>query len=143
MRKGRVERNTEHAECDQCAPQTILYNKRIIVLESLHFYRMFRMGGKHMAKENKVNASRPALKYRQLAISDLDRGRRGKHHELVQGILQELKVAAPGSALEIPIADVGGIGLANLRSAVHRASTAEGLAIETLADDKNFYVWKK
>jgi hypothetical protein len=96
-----------------------------------------------MAKENKVNASRPALKYRQLAISDLDRGRRGKHHELVQGILQELKVAAPGSALEIPLADVGGIGLANLRSAVHRASTAEGLAIETLADEKNFYVWKK
>jgi hypothetical protein len=83
------------------------------------------------------------LKYRQLAISDLYRGRRGKHHELVQGILKELKIAAPGSALEIPLADVGGIGLANLRSAVHRASTAEALAIETLADETNFYVWKK
>jgi hypothetical protein len=48
----------------------------------------------------------------------------------------------PGSALEIPLADVNGIGLANLRSAVHRASTSAGLAIETLADEKNFYVWK-
>jgi hypothetical protein len=32
---------------------------------------------------------------------------------------------------------------ANLRSAVHRASTSEGLSIETLADEKNFYVWTK
>jgi hypothetical protein len=78
-----------------------------------------------------------------VAIADLDRGRRGKHHDLVQGILAELKTASSDSALEIPLADVGGIGLANLRSAVHRASTSEGLAIETLADEKNFYVWKK
>jgi hypothetical protein len=61
----------------------------------------------------------------------------------LQGIVSELKAAPPGSALEIPLAEVGGIGLANLRSAVHRASTAESLAIETLADEKNFYVWKK
>jgi len=38
---------------------------------------------------------------------------------------------------------VGGIGLANLRSAVHRASTSHELEIETLADEKNFYVWRK
>jgi hypothetical protein len=56
--------------------------------------------------------------------------------------LQELKVAPAGSALEIPLDDIGGIGLANLRSAVHRAATSESIAIETLADDKNFYVWK-
>ena len=74
--------------------------------------------------------------------ADLDKGRRGKHYELVQGILQELKVAPAGSALEIPLDDIGGIGLANLRSAVHRAATSESIAIETLADDKNFYVWK-
>jgi hypothetical protein len=45
--------------------------------------------------------------------------------------------------MEILLADVGGIGLANLRSAVHRASTSRGLQIQTLADEKNFYVWKK
>jgi hypothetical protein len=45
--------------------------------------------------------------------------------------------------MEIPLADVGGIGLANLRSAVHRASTSHALEIETLADEKNFYVWRK
>ncbi len=83
------------------------------------------------------------LKYRRVEVTALDRGRRGKHHDLVQGILQELEMLSPGSAMEIPLADVGGIGLANLRSAVHRASTSRGLEIETLADDKDFYVWKK
>jgi hypothetical protein len=95
-----------------------------------------------MARDQKANPPQPALKYRRVEISDLDRGRRGKHHDLVQGILKELELAAPGSALEVPLNEVGGIGLANLRSAVHRASAAQGLVIETLADDKNFYVWK-
>jgi hypothetical protein len=49
---------------------------------------------------------------------------------------------SPGSALEIPLADVGGVGLATLRSAVHRAATSSGLQIETVADDGKFYVWK-
>jgi len=86
---------------------------------------------------------KPALKYRQVDIDGLDKGRRGKHHNLVLGILQELKGLPPGAAMEIPLADVGGIGLANLRSAVHRAATANSLEIETLADEKNFYVWKR
>jgi len=89
------------------------------------------------------NDSKPDLKYRRVDVDSLDRGRRGKHHDLVLGIIQELKMLAPGSAMEIPLSDVGGIELANLRSAVHRASTSHGLEIETLADDKNFYVWKK
>jgi hypothetical protein len=96
-----------------------------------------------VAKEKNAITRPPVFKYRQLAVADLDRGRRGKHHDLVQGILKELKGAPAGSALEIPLAEVGGIGLANLRSAVHRASSAEDLSIETLADEKNFYVWKK
>lgn len=89
------------------------------------------------------NEGKPDLKYRRVDVDSLDRGRRGKHHDLVLGIVQELKMLAPGSAMEIPLSDVGGIGLANLRSAVHRASTSHGLEIETLADEKNFYVWKK
>jgi hypothetical protein len=95
-----------------------------------------------MAKEEKIKSSHLAGKYHRVQISSLDRGRRGKHHELVQGIFKELEMVESGSALEIPLADVGGIGLTNLRSAVHRAATASDLAIETLADEKNFYVWK-
>ncbi|MGH9537214.1 MAG: hypothetical protein ACRD3H_04800 [Terriglobales bacterium] len=92
---------------------------------------------------NPKSDSKPDLKYRQVNIDTLDRGRRGKHHDLIQGILQELQNLAPGSAMEIPLADVGGIGLANLRSAVHRAAASHGLEIETLAEEKHFYVWRK
>lgn len=95
-----------------------------------------------MPNEKKGQPPQAALKYRQLSVTDLDRRRRGKHHDLVEGILDELKDAPAGAALEIPLADVGGIGLANLRSAVHRAATTVGLPIETLADEKNFYVWQ-
>ncbi|MFI5092504.1 MAG: hypothetical protein WCE50_03245 [Candidatus Acidiferrum sp.] len=95
-----------------------------------------------MPKEQRAGAKPPVLKYRRVELSSLSRGRRGKHHELVEGILRELDGVEPGSALEIPLADVNGIGLANLRSAVHRASASGGLAIQTLADEKNFYVWK-
>jgi hypothetical protein len=94
-----------------------------------------------MAKQAK-QSPQPISKYRKVIVSSLDRGRRGKHHEIVQRILKELESAEPKSALEIPLDDVGGIGLANLRSAVHRGASSAGIAIETLADDKNFYVWK-
>jgi hypothetical protein len=93
-----------------------------------------------MGSEQKNKA--PAGKYRQVNVSDLKSGRHGKHHSLVQGIVQELVTLKPGSALEIPLADVGGIGLANLRSAVHRAASSNDLSIETVADDGKLYVWR-
>lgn len=95
-----------------------------------------------MASESKNKTQRPQLKYRQVEIAGLKTGRHGKHHSLVEGIVQELVTLTTGSALEIPLSDVGGVGLANLRSAVHRAASANGLNIETLADNGNFYVWK-
>jgi hypothetical protein len=95
-----------------------------------------------MPSRQQGGSKQPDLKYRRVDLSSLRRGRRGKHHDLVEGILEELQAVQPGAALEIPLADVNGIGLANLRSAVHRASSSAGMAIETLADEKNFYVWK-
>ena len=95
-----------------------------------------------MANESNKRKPPPVSKYRQVEITGLKTGRRGKHHDLVEGIVQELATLQEGSALEIPLADVGGVGLANLRSAVHRAATSRGLEIETVADEGNFYVWK-
>jgi hypothetical protein len=80
-------------------------------------------------------------KYRQVQVASLEKGRKGKHHQLVAGILDELRTAKAGAALVIPLGEVGGIGLANLRSAVHRAAASAGIKIQTLADDTNFYVW--
>lgn len=76
-----------------------------------------------------------------MKIVSLGNRRRGKHHDLTGGILQQLKTLKAGLALEIPLTEVDGVELANLRSAVHRAAEAEKLAIQTQSDDKNFYVW--
>jgi hypothetical protein len=95
-----------------------------------------------MAKEQKIKAPPEVLKYKSVEITSLPQGRRGKHHDLVNGIVRELKLLKAGSALEIPLTNVGGIGLPNLRSAVHRAATSEGLVIETQATEENFYVWR-
>jgi hypothetical protein len=95
-----------------------------------------------MAKDSRSKEKPPDMKYRQVKIEGLDRGRRGKHHDFVLGVFQQLKPLPPGSAIEIPLGDVGGIGLANLRSAIHRGSISRGLKIGTLADERNFYVWK-
>src|SRR5689334_14308064 len=91
---------------------------------------------------NSKVAQPPDPKYRRVEVAGLNKGRRGKHHQLMQGILRELDMLSAGSAMEIPLSDVGDIGVANLRSAVHRAANAHGLEIETLADEKNFYLWK-
>lgn len=94
-----------------------------------------------MGNEQKTKNQRPPAKYRQVDIAGLKTGRHGKHHGLVKGIVSELVTLKPGSALEIPLADVGGIGLANLRSAVHRAAASNNLNIETVADNEKFYAW--
>ena len=94
-----------------------------------------------MAKEQKGSASEP-LKYRRVAIASIRKNRRGKHHDVVEGICRELETLPAGAALEIPLTEVGDIELANLRSAVHRGASARNLAIETQADEGNFYVWK-
>ncbi|MGD0989235.1 MAG: hypothetical protein ABR874_15585 [Candidatus Sulfotelmatobacter sp.] len=95
-----------------------------------------------MGNEKKSRISQPAPKYRQVDVASLKTGRHGKHHALVQGIVQELVTLQPGSALQIPLSEVGGVGLANLRSAIHRAAASNGVNIRTVADDGNFYVWR-
>jgi hypothetical protein len=94
-----------------------------------------------MTKEQ-VKNQRPALNYDRVVLASLRRNRRGKHHDLIQGVFQDLETLPSGSAIKIPLAEVDGITLANLRSAVHRASTSRGLEIETLSDDDNFYIWQ-
>jgi hypothetical protein len=95
-----------------------------------------------MAKEPGGRVQKNAPKYDRVILADIRRIRRGKHHDLLGGIFQDLESLPEGSAIKIPLTDVDGTTLANLRSAVHRASTSRGLGIETLSDEENFYIWK-
>ncbi len=79
--------------------------------------------------------------YRSVKIASIGARRRGKHHDLVSGIMRELKALQAGSALQIPLSQVGDVELANLRSAVHRAAEVADVAIQTQSDENHFYVW--
>jgi hypothetical protein len=87
----------------------------------------------------KTNSRKP---YESVNVLSLGNHRRGKHHDLLGGIIRQLKKIEAGSALKVPLEEVGGVDLANLRSAVHRAASAENLDIRTQSDEKNFYVWR-
>ena len=95
-----------------------------------------------MPKKANGKLQKDALKYERVIVADISRTRRGKHHDLMGGIFQDLETLPVGSAIKIPLTEVNGTTLANLRSAVHRASTTKKLKIETLSDDTSFYIWK-
>lgn len=94
-----------------------------------------------MTKDNQKNL-KPTLNYDRVVLANIQRNRRGKHHDLIQGIFQDMETLPAGSAIKLPLSGVDGITLANLRSAVHRASVARSLKVETLSDEENFYIWK-
>jgi hypothetical protein len=95
-----------------------------------------------MAKKTVDRVDKTPTKYERVVLADIRRTRRGKHHDLLGGIFQDLESLPAGSAIKIPLTEVDGTTLANLRSAVHRASTSRGLGVETLSDEENFYIWK-
>lgn len=95
-----------------------------------------------MAKETGSKNVKSALKYSRVILADIRRTRRGKHHDLLGGIFEDMESLPTGSAMKIPLSEVDGTTLANLRSAVHRASVSRGLGVETLSDEENLYIWK-
>lgn len=98
-----------------------------------------------MAKEKHKAASlaaAPITEFTRVKIANIRKGRRGKHNDLLKRVLGDLDDLPEGSAIKIPLAEVDGVSLANLRSAVHRGTSSRGIAIQTLSDHENFYVWK-
>ncbi len=82
------------------------------------------------------------LHFSRVRVKDLPNNRRGKHFDLLNKILEDLTNAPSGSAVRVPLEETGGAGLANLRSAVTRATRSRGMKVETQSDEKYFYVWK-
>jgi hypothetical protein len=68
----------------------------------------------------------------------LRRGRRGKYHELVSGILLGVESLADDSALIVALDGAGAMSIASLRSAINRATKSRKIPIGTFSDEKNF-----
>ena len=88
-------------------------------------------------------AEKRETKYSTVNVSSVKGRRRGKHHSLVESVVLDLEVLPSGQALKIPLAEANGVTLADLRSAVHRATVARELSVETSSDNENFYIWKR
>ena len=94
-----------------------------------------------MAKKASKNGISPT--YERVLVSGVRGHRRGKHHDLIGGIVEDLATLPEGSAIKVPLEGTNGVTLANLRSALHRAAANLKLELETSSDDGHFYIWKK
>jgi hypothetical protein len=83
------------------------------------------------------------LQYERIPLSKLKQNRRGKHHNLVDAIVAELDALGDAEAMRIPLSSIEGVSLANLRSAVSRATKSLGLKIATFSDGHSLFVWKR
>jgi hypothetical protein len=80
-------------------------------------------------------------RFENISQDDLPQGRKGKHHVIVARLLRDIEDLEVGRALKIHISELSD-SMANVRSALSRASKQRGLEIETSSDDNHFYVWK-
>src|SRR5215831_15110507 len=96
--------------------------------------------GDKMAKGDKKASGYP--NYGRALISGLKKSRKGKHHELMGRIMEDLKASTPSYAVRVPLSGIKGVSVLNLRSAIVRSAHKAGFRVSTSSDDENFYVWK-
>jgi hypothetical protein len=80
--------------------------------------------------------------YGRVPVNALKKSRKGKHHDLLEKIMEDLRDVETGFAVRIPLASVGEVSTLNLRAAISRAAAKEGIDIATSASDEDFFVWK-
>ena len=84
-------------------------------------------------------AGRPT-NFAMVPIAAVPRERESKHRDLMQRIFADLSTLPAGAALKLRISELGS-ELANVRSALNRASRAAGVKVLTSSDPKHLYVW--
>jgi hypothetical protein len=80
--------------------------------------------------------------YGRALVAGLKKSRKGKHHDLLSKIMEDLRESAPGFAVRIPLSATAPTPVVNLRAAIVRTAAKEGIAVSTSSDNDNFYVWK-
>jgi len=91
----------------------------------------------------KKTGDRRSANYETVSIDDLKKTRRGKHHDFVSGVMSDLEMLKEGSAIKVPLKDVKGETVINLRAAVNRAGASKGVKIATSSDENYFYIWRQ
>src|SRR5689334_21655466 len=87
-----------------------------------------------------MNTSRIATNFKTLDLGDVPHSRSGKNKRVVSMILRDLGQLKEGSALRVPLAELGNTK-ENVRSALNRATRSAKLNVATATDENFLYVW--
>lgn len=82
------------------------------------------------------------LNFANRLIASVPHGRKGKHNVIVAKILADLERLDEQTAILVPLDGLNGEKMANVRSALNRATKQQGLSVSTSTDDRYFYVWR-
>jgi hypothetical protein len=87
-----------------------------------------------------MNANRAIPHFKTMAMVDVPLSRNGKHKRIVTAILRDLDDLEEGSALKVPLAELGDTK-ENVRSSLNRATHNSGRKVATATDENFLYVW--
>lgn len=87
-----------------------------------------------------VHKRKEAPHFTTMARADVPQGRTGKHKKVVSAILSDLDQLKDGSALKVPLNQLGDTK-ENVRSALNRAARKVNRTVSTAADENFLYVW--
>lgn len=90
--------------------------------------------------ERRMKTSLAAVRFRTLDLGDVPHSRNGKHRAIVSLILRDLDQLKKGSALRVPLAELGDTK-ENVRSALNRATRNAKRNVATATDENFLYVW--
>jgi hypothetical protein len=94
--------------------------------------------GTRMSKTNGKS-----MHFSTVPTDEVPQGRRGKHTKVVAEILNDLAHLPEGSALKVPLDGLPDDKLANLRSALNRATKQRKLRVATSTDQNFLYIWSR
>ncbi|HYH01302.1 MAG TPA: hypothetical protein VD837_19405 [Terriglobales bacterium] len=91
----------------------------------------------------KKNGKAPEiLRFPTLPQSQVPHSRRGRHHDIVNRILDDIGNLGEGDALKVPLDGIGDTK-EKVRSALNRASRKRKIILATATDDDYLYVWAR
>jgi hypothetical protein len=88
-----------------------------------------------------MKSSKSLPKFKTVSQVDVPHGRNGKHKQIITEILSDLAQLKDGAAMRIPLKDLNDT-MANVRSALNRATRQKGIPVATATDADYLYVWK-
>lgn len=94
------------------------------------------------SKNGNGNGKGQPLHFASRLIADIPHGRKGKHDLIVSRIMGDLEKVDLETAILVPLDGLDGEKMANVRSALNRATKEKKMSVATSTDEKYFYVWR-